>query len=134
MLTLAAFIFVIGVLITIHEAGHFVVARLLGAPVEVFSIGFGKRLWGFERGGTDYRISVFPVGGFCKMKGERSYAQAIDEKLDEIPKEPGSFFAARPWRRIIAMLAGPIANIILAIVILWFFPGLATWLPEVLFG
>ncbi len=69
MLTLAAFVFVIGVLITIHEAGHFAMARLLGAPVEVFSIGFGKRLWGFEHGGTDYRISLVPLGGYVRIIG-----------------------------------------------------------------
>ena len=65
-----AFIFVLGVLIFIHELGHFLVARFFGIGVHVFSLGFGKRLIGFRRGNTDYRISLIPLGGYVKMAGE----------------------------------------------------------------
>ena len=69
MTSVLAFVFVLGVLVILHEAGHFAVARLLGAPVEVFSVGFGKRLWGFERGGTDYRLQPIPFGGYVRIVG-----------------------------------------------------------------
>jgi len=108
----------LGLVVFVHELGHLVAAKLVGIDVEAFSLGWGRKLVGITWGGTEYRISVFPVGGYCKMKGERSYAQALDENRSQIPKEPGSFFAAAPWRRIVALLAGPLANISFAILIL----------------
>jgi regulator of sigma E protease len=109
MLTLAAFIFVIGVLITIHEAGHFVMARLLGAPVEVFSIGFGKRLWGFERGGTDYRISLIPLGGYVRIIGlGPDESDVVGDGAAEIELLPR-------WKRTLILLAGPLTNIVAAV-------------------
>jgi len=109
MLTLAAFVFVIGVLITIHEAGHFAMARLLGAPVEVFSIGFGKRLWGFERGGTDYRISLVPLGGYVRIIGlGPDESDVVGDGAAEIELLPR-------WKRTLILLAGPFTNIIAAV-------------------
>ncbi len=109
MLTLIAFVFVIGVLITIHEAGHFVVARLLGAPVEVFSIGFGKRLWGFQRGGTDYRISLIPLGGYVRIIG------LGPDESDVVAGGAGSTDLLPRWRRALILLAGPLTNIAAAV-------------------
>jgi len=109
MLTLAAFIFVIGVLITIHEAGHFVMARLLGAPVEVFSIGFGKRLWGFERGGTDYRISLIPLGGYVRIIG------LGPDESDIVGEGPSESELLPRWKRTLILLAGPVTNIVAAV-------------------
>ncbi len=108
----------LGLVVFVHELGHLVAAKLVGIDVEAFSLGWGRKLVGVTWRGTEYRISVFPVGGYCKMKGERSYAQALDENRSEIPKEPGSFFAAAPWRRIVALTAGPVTNLIFAILIL----------------
>ncbi len=108
----------LGLVVFVHELGHLVAAKLVGIDVEAFSLGWGRKLAGVTWRGTEYRVSVFPVGGYCKMKGERSYAQALDENRSEIPREPGSFFAAAPWKRIVALTAGPVANIIFAILIL----------------
>ena len=67
--TLVGAVLVLGVMILVHEFGHFAAAKLMGVRVEVFSIGFGKRLLGFRRGDTDYRISALPLGGYVKMTG-----------------------------------------------------------------
>lgn len=108
----------LGFVIFVHELGHLLAAKAVGIEVEAFSLGWGRKLVGVTWRGTEYRISMFPVGGFCKMKGERSYIRALDENHDEIPKEPGSFFGAAPWKRITALLAGPVANLLLAFLIL----------------
>ncbi len=85
--TLVGAVLVLGVMILVHEFGHFAAAKLLGVRVEVFSIGFGKRLFGFRRGDTDYRISALPLGGYVKMTGVNAV---------EMPEErPGR----RGWRR-----------------------------------
>jgi regulator of sigma E protease len=122
MLTLIAFIFVIGVLITIHEAGHFGMARLLGAPVEVFSVGFGKRLWGFERGGTDYRISLIPLGGYVRIPG------LGPDESDVIGDSQVSAELLPRWKRALILLAGPVTNIVAAVgfVALAFMMGVET--------
>src|SRR5437660_11019643 len=98
---------VLGIMIVSHELGHHVVAKLFGVRVEVFSIGFGKRLFGFARGGTDYRISALPFGGYVKMAGENPMEQRTGD--------PGEFMSHPRWQRILIALAGPTMNIILAV-------------------
>ena len=115
LLSLIAFIVVIGVLVVIHEAGHFGMARFLGAPVEVFSVGFGRRLWGFERSGTDYRISLVPLGGYVRIPGlGPDESDVVGEGAEEIELLPR-------WKRALILLAGPVTNIIAAV----FFIGVA---------
>ncbi len=108
----------LGIVVFFHELGHLIAAKSVGIDVEAFSIGWGRKIVGYSWRGTEYRISVFPVGGYCKMKGERSYAEALEQNRDTIPRENGSFFAAAPWRRIVTLLAGPVANVVLAVAIL----------------
>jgi regulator of sigma E protease len=98
---------VLGFMILIHEFGHYAVAKLLGVRVEVFSIGFGKRLLGFRRGDTDYRISAIPLGGYVKMSGENP--------MDERTGDPGEFLSHPRWHRFLIAIAGPFMNILLAI-------------------
>ncbi|TVQ19272.1 MAG: RIP metalloprotease RseP, partial [Spirochaetaceae bacterium] len=108
----------LGVVVFIHELGHLLSAKAVGIEVEAFSLGWGRKLAGVSWRGTEYRISVFPLGGYCKMKGEQSYTKAIEQDAKVIDGEPGSFFAARPWRRIVTLFAGPLANLLFAIAIL----------------
>jgi regulator of sigma E protease len=115
LLSVIAFVVVIGILVVIHEAGHFTMARLLGAPVEVFSVGFGRRLWGFERGGTDYRISLVPLGGYVRIPGlGPDESDVVGEGAEEVE------LLAR-WKRALILLAGPVTNIVAAV----FFIGVA---------
>jgi regulator of sigma E protease len=109
-LTLIAFIFVLGVLVFVHEFGHYAVAKLFKVRVEVFSLGFGKRLIGFRRGDTDYRISLLPLGGYVKMAGENP--------LEARSGDPGEFMSHPRWQRFLIAIAGPAMNIILAVVVL----------------
>ena len=108
-----AFIIVLGILIFVHELGHFIVARLCGVGVEKFSLGFGPRLAGRKIGRTDYRISAIPLGGYVKMVG--------DEPDSEI--EPDDIAIAfdykSVWKRILIVAAGPVSNFLLAAVIFW---------------
>src|SRR5260370_25530490 len=71
IISLASVIFVLGVLVFVHEFGHYAVAKLCGVRVEVFSLGFGKRLWGFRRGDTDYGLSLLPLAGYVKISGAK---------------------------------------------------------------
>lgn len=105
----AAMLFVLGVLVFIHELGHYAVAKWCGVRVEVFSIGFGKRLWGFRRGDTDYRVSALPLGGYVKMAGENP--------MEARTGDPGEFTSHPRWQRFLIAIAGPVMNIILAIAV-----------------
>jgi regulator of sigma E protease len=101
---------VLGFMILIHEFGHYAVAKWLGVRVEVFSIGFGKRLFGFRRGETDYRVAAIPLGGYVKMAGENP----LDERTDD----PREFLNHPRWHRFLIAVAGPAMNIVLAVVLL----------------
>jgi len=105
-------VFVLGVMIVVHEFGHFAAAKSLGVRVETFSIGFGKRLFGFARGGTDYRVSALPFGGYVKMAGENP--------MEERTGDPGEFMSHSRWQRFLIAIAGPAMNILLAIGLLTF--------------
>jgi len=100
----------IGVMILIHELGHFWAARYFNVRVEVFSFGFGPRLFGFRRGDTDYRFSAILFGGYVKMMGE----QPGDEDSDD----PNGFLAKPRWQRLIIAFAGPFMNILLSVALL----------------
>jgi len=101
----------IGVMILVHELGHFWTARLFDVRVETFSFGFGPRLFGFRRGETDFRFSLILFGGYVKMLGE----QPGDENAGA---DPRSFLAKPRWQRLIIAFAGPFMNMVLAVVLL----------------
>src|SRR6202035_1371766 len=105
---LLAFGFALGIIIVVHEAGHLLVAKAFGVRVLTFSIGFGKRLWGFARGGTDYRVSAIPLGGYVRLFGENP---------DESSGDPGEFLGKPRWQRVLVYLAGPAMNVVLSVVL-----------------
>jgi len=107
----------LGIVILVHEFGHFFAARAAGVEVEAFSIGWGPRIAGFSRGGTEWRISAFPIGGFCKMKGEEAFRKALEDDASELPREKGSYYGVAPWRRMLISFAGPFANVALAFLV-----------------
>src|SRR5215471_4309636 len=98
---------VLGIMILVHEFGHYAAAKLFGVRVDVFSIGFGTRLVGFRRGETDYRISVLPLGGYVKMAGENFMEQRTGD--------PREFLSHPRWHRFVIAFAGPAMNLLLAV-------------------
>ena len=108
--SLIAVVAVLGFMILIHEFGHYAVAKWLGVRVEQFAIGFGKRLIGFRKGETDYRINAIPLGGYVKMSGENP----MDDRTDD----PREFLNHSRWHRFLIAIAGPAMNILLAVVLL----------------
>ena len=109
--TTASFILVLGVLVFVHEFGHFIVAKAFHIEVPVFSLGFGPRLFGFRRQETDYRVSLIPLGGYVRLSGDES-----DENRTGDPRE----FLSRPrWQRLLVFVAGATFNIALALVVWW---------------
>lgn len=111
-----AFIFILGAAVIIHEFGHFIIAKFFKIRVEVFSFGFGKRLLGFRKGDTDYRISLVPLGGYVKLGGDESNAPLEGEGATDIP--PEEQFNLRPrYQKIAVALGGPVANILTALAI-----------------
>ena len=101
---------VLGIMILVHEFGHYAAAKYFGVRVDVFSLGFGKRLTGFHKNGTDYRISALPLGGYVKMAGENP--------LESRTGAPDEFMSHPRWQRFVIAVAGPAMNILLAIVLL----------------
>ncbi len=104
---LVGLVIVLGVLIFVHESGHFVVAKLFRVRVLVFSLGFGKRLFGFRKGATDYRVSIIPLGGYVRMAG--------DTPEENKPQNPDEFLSKPKWQRFLILLAGPLMNLFIAI-------------------
>lgn len=122
-LSIFSTLIVLGIMVLVHEFGHFAVAKLCRVRVEVFSIGFGKRLFGFRRGDTDYRISLLPLGGYVKMYGEMGGDGSMPattipgEGMLEL-RDSGDLNSKPRWQRVLIGLAGPIANFILALVLM----------------
>jgi regulator of sigma E protease len=114
MSTVIQLLIVLGIMVLVHEFGHFAVAKLCGIRVEVFSIGFGKKLFGFRRGDTEYQIAIVPLGGYVKMSGEMGFAGDELTAGSVAPTDPGDFNAHPRWQRMLVAFAGPIANFILA--------------------
>jgi len=114
MMVVAA-VAMIGILVFIHEFGHFVFARVFGVGVKVFSLGFGRRIWGFHHKGTDYRVSLLPLGGYVMMEGADPFMDG-GEGLDD-PQSETAFLNKPVWQRLIIVAAGPAANLVLPVVV-----------------
>ena len=110
MTTLLAFLFVLGVLVFVHELGHFLAARRLGVRVLTFSLGFGPKILKFRRGDTEYCVSVIPLGGYVKMAGETPD--------DPRTGRPDEFMSKTKWERFQILIMGPVMNIVLAVVVM----------------
>ena len=109
MTTLLAFIFVLGVLVFVHEAGHFLTAKWVGVRVKVFSLGFPPKIIGRTWGDTEYRIGALPLGGYVKMAGDNPL---------EATGDPEEFMSRSKWERLAILFAGPVMNLVLAVLIL----------------
>jgi regulator of sigma E protease len=112
LISLVGFVIVLGVLIFVHEAGHFLVAKFFRVRVLVFSFGFGKRLFGFRKGDTDYRVSLIPLGGYVRMAG--------DSPEENVAGNPDEFLSKPKWQRFLILVAGPFMNIVIALTFIAF--------------
>lgn len=101
-------------LIFFHELGHFIAAKIFGVKVEAFSIGFGPVLLHRKKGGTDYRLSLVPFGGYCAMKGEKDFQKSLDAGLNHIEAEKDSMYGVHPFKRLLIAFAGPFFNLFFA--------------------
>ncbi|MFP4490182.1 MAG: site-2 protease family protein [Spirochaetaceae bacterium] len=113
----------LGVVVFVHELGHFLAAKASGITVEAFSIGWGKPLLRRTWRGTEYRLGMLPIGGYCKMKGEELFQKALEDKQDRIYQEEGSLFSAPVGKRLLTYIAGPAFNFIFSVLVLsliWF--------------
>lgn len=128
-----AFIVLIGIMVVVHELGHFIVAKLCGVRVEAFSVGMGPRLFGVKYGETDYKVCLLPIGGFVKMTGESpGENEAGDDGGEPRPgNDPGSFASHPRWQRMLIALAGPVANFLLAFVGMAFYFNFLNEVPAI---
>lgn len=103
----------LGILVMLHEIGHFIAARLNGVEVEALSVGMGPVILHKKIGGVDYRLSLFPFGGYCAMKGENDFKEAVEKGSTIISSDNKSFYGAAPLRRLLIAFAGPFTNLLL---------------------
>ena len=131
------FVVVLGILVFVHELGHFAVARMCGVKVDVFSIGFGKELWGCrDKQGTYWKIAAVPLGGYCQFLGDDDASSAGDGKASELSEEEKKFTFQyqSPAKKLVIALAGPVSNYLFAILIFagnFFFLGKINFPPVV---
>lgn len=118
--TLVAFFAALGILVLVHEWGHYIVAKLSGVWVEKFSIGFGPKIIGFSKNGTDYRIAPIPLGGYVKLYGQDPLEEAEGDlkKAEEIAKDPRSFHSKSLGKKLATVMAGPIMNFVLCLILM----------------
>ncbi len=133
LISVVAFIVLIGVMVVVHEFGHFAVAKLCGVRVEAFSFGFGPRLFGYKHGDTDYKVCLLPLGGFVKMTGEapEQNLEAPASHAEELARDPGNLLSHPRWQRMLIGFAGPFSNFILAFVLMVFYYGFINEVPSV---
>ena len=114
------FAVVLGIMVVVHELGHFIAAKLCGVRVEAFAIGFGKRLFGVVHDGTDYCVNLIPLGGYVKMTNEMPEHLAPGDRnyVNARTSDPGDFQNHPRWQRTLIALAGPVANFLLAFVLM----------------
>jgi len=112
IINLLIFILVLGVIVLVHEFGHFIFAKLAGVYVYEFAIGMGPKLWGIKKGETEYTIRAIPIGGFCQMAGE----DLDDDASNDVPKDR-RLQAKSAWKRFLIMFFGPCNNFILAVLL-----------------
>src|SRR5215813_11713366 len=116
MNTVLGIVLVLGLMILVHEWGHFIIARLFGVRVDVFSIGFGPRLFGIKRGATDYRISALPLGGYVRMAGQD--LSEVDSGNVAPTGAPDELMSKPRWQRACISFAGPAVNLVMPILLL----------------
>ena len=120
LVTVFAFLLVLGPLVLVHELGHYLVGRLFGVKADAFSIGFGKELVGWtDRRGTRWKLSALPLGGYVQFAGDMNPASAPDPGADRLsPEERARTFHVKPvWQRALIVLAGPLTNLVVAVAI-----------------
>jgi regulator of sigma E protease len=134
LISAAAFIVLIVLMVVVHEFGHFAVAKLCKVRVEAFSIGFGPRLFGYKYGDTDYKVSLLPLGGYVKMAGEE-FAELSDAAKGTATiaptDDPGALTSHPRWQRMLIGLAGPVANFILAFGLMVVYFGWINEIPDI---
>jgi regulator of sigma E protease len=108
----------LGVVVFVHELGHFLAAQMVGIEVEAFSIGWGKPVLKKKIRGVEYRLGMFPIGGYCKMRGDHEFQEAWENRQNAVAPVPGTFFGASPFRRIVVSFAGPFFNLVFAVLVL----------------
>ncbi len=130
------FVVLLGILVFVHELGHYLMAKFSGVRVSEFSIGFGKKLWGFtDRSGTEWKLSAVPLGGYCKFLGDddAASASASEEALSEEEKKY-AFNNQNPFKKLAIVIAGPAANYVFAVLVftaVFFFIGKMDFPPVV---
>jgi len=124
LVSAVAFIVLVGVMVVVHEFGHFLLAKLCGVRVEAFSVGFGPRLFGIKYGDTDYKVCLLPLGGFVKMTGENPGEEQNSD-------DPGAFMNHPRWQRMLIGVAGPVFNFLLAFVLMVIYFNFINEVPDI---
>ena len=120
MMTILTFFAALGILVLVHEWGHYIVAKLSGVWVEKFSIGFGPKIIGFHKNGTDYRVAPIPLGGYVKLYGQDPWeeAEGDEKRAQEIANDPRAFHSKPFLSKLATVVAGPVMNFVLCLFIM----------------